>query len=120
MDRELFVYLLEDSSSESEFLFLDSDDEEIIENLVWSVKGRRNSIVNYRTSVITKYTEEEFKMHFRISRTMFNTLSSMFADSEYFKNLRADKRMSSEDHVAIFRSLDTKPAVLGTFRIGST
>ncbi|XP_073848607.1 uncharacterized protein isoform X1 [Musca autumnalis] len=102
MDKDLFLHILDDSSSEDEFVFEESEDEELLENLVLSVKGRRNSIINYSTSVITKYTEEEFKMHFRISRTMFNTLCSMFADSEYYKNLRADKRMSSEDHLAIF------------------
>ncbi|XP_073848616.1 uncharacterized protein isoform X2 [Musca autumnalis] len=39
MDKDLFLHILDDSSSEDEFVFEESEDEELLENLVLSVKG---------------------------------------------------------------------------------
>ncbi|XP_019890568.1 uncharacterized protein LOC101892548 [Musca domestica] len=55
-----------------------------------------------RHSVINAYTDGEFLLHFRITRKLFNTLSRTFLESAQYKELRPDKRLSSDDHLAIF------------------
>ncbi|XP_036345461.1 uncharacterized protein LOC118754681 [Rhagoletis pomonella] len=41
-------------------------------------------------------------MHFRISRNLFESLSQRFSVSDFYNNLRADKRLSEKTHLLVF------------------
>lgn len=53
-------------------------------------------------NVISSYTDEEFKMHYRISRSLFKILSDKFSESQQYKHLRSDKRLLSDEHLYVF------------------
>lgn len=72
-------------------------------SVIWQhFTGKRIVMPKKRHSVINAYTEGEFLLHFRITRRLFNTLSRTFSESAQYKELRPDKRLSSDDHLAIF------------------
>lgn len=93
-------------SSESDFTSDESDID--IDLLVLSELckfghlNKRNCIKNYVEEIIKNYTEDEFRRHFRISRSLFEEICKNFKSSEIFKNLRVDKRLTPQKHVAVF------------------
>lgn len=96
MQIELIPSDSDDSSEES--------DDEVVANMLckFGNLNKRNCITNYVENVIPSYTEEEFRRHFRICRSLFDTLCQNFLSSEIYKELRVDKRLTPQKHMAVF------------------
>ncbi|KAI8122321.1 putative nuclease HARBI1 [Lucilia cuprina] len=92
----------ESSSSDDEIVEMCVETDEEIQMLSALIKDKRNSIKDYMETVFPIYSESEFKMHFRISRSLFDALCSKFEESAIFLNLRKDKRLSAREHLAVF------------------
>ncbi|XP_058824841.1 uncharacterized protein LOC131685260 [Topomyia yanbarensis] len=52
--------------------------------------------------VVPDYTDDEFLQHFRIKRKQFHNLVALFEESETYRMLREDKRMSAAKHLLMF------------------
>lgn len=77
------------------------------ENLIYGVleffmPKKRNCIKNYLQDVVPTYSENEFKCHFRIAKSLFLHLSNKFEESDIFSSLRVDKRLPGTTHLAVF------------------
>lgn len=104
------IMLIMESSSESE----DEDDIAILRllrneedfyphNILFrNERVPRNSVKNYFDDIVPTYTDEEFRRHFRISRSLYHNLSIRFLQSDIYKNLRPDKRLSERSHILVF------------------
>lgn len=115
LDETAFKMIVEeliDSSSESEgeveeLLDLidqqsDSDELVLVDIVHAFEREKRNSIKNYLDEVVPTYTEKEFRMHFRISRDLYLSLSSKFEKSVYYTNSRPDIRIPAATYMAVF------------------
>lgn len=105
---KLAINELLDSSSVSEdkiLEFIDDDcgEEKLLFDVLEAFElKKRNSILNYLNGIVPKYTEEEFKMHFRISRDLYLTLAERFEESKYYKSMRPTKCIPSKTYLATF------------------
>ncbi|XP_036322314.1 putative nuclease HARBI1 [Rhagoletis pomonella] len=56
--------------------------------LLFRERQPRNCVINYIEQTVPTYTEREFRMHFRISKSLFENLSERFLVSDFYCNLR--------------------------------
>lgn len=96
---------MQSSSSESD----DEEERFIVEKIMsddilvfLKENNPRNCVQSFLELTVPTYTEEEFRMHFRISTNLFENLSHRFSLSERYQNLRADKRLSARTHLLVF------------------
>lgn len=86
------------SSSES------SDEEEFISKVVCYGKvTQKMKIRNYVKDVVEKYSDDQFKEHFRITRATYKKLVRLFKRSRFFpKGRHGSKVHSAETHILSF------------------
>ncbi|XP_037928964.1 uncharacterized protein LOC119678724 [Teleopsis dalmanni] len=112
MDKNIINILLSDLSNTTQPEYnvvntlrdSDSDDDvELVYSILHKKKRKRVCIKNYIQDVVYKYDDKEFKTHFRISRSLFNSLAIKFQNITDFIALRVSElNISSEAHVAVF------------------
>ncbi|XP_061398624.1 uncharacterized protein LOC133334351, partial [Musca vetustissima] len=101
--------LMESSSSES-----DDDDEVFFQAILIredklfhdvlhiTKKNKRNAVKKYIECIVPTYTEEEFRRHFRVSKSLFKSLCQRLSNWDMYKKMRPDKKFSEETNILVF------------------
>ncbi|KAB0795809.1 hypothetical protein PPYR_01871 [Photinus pyralis] len=102
--RYTLMELLEDEDSTASSDSEDSIEENVLQACMSScIKGSRNCIKLFFENTVPTYSFEEFKMHFRITRPLFNSLAIKFRDSSEYKSIeRHYNTVSYEKQVGLF------------------
>lgn len=109
MNKKMLAIQYVESSSDSEDDILINlskkrqHDEEFMNVLLRNcLKKPRVCIKNYLEDVADQYSEEEFRRHFRISKSLYDSMAKKFQCTDY-KNMRENCRtISASAHVAVF------------------
>lgn len=95
------IFKMEDDSDYSDLSMLssDSDDEELLNNIV----DIRQNNQNYLQLIVPNYNDQEFLEHFRLSRDTAETLAERFQTSQYYTNYSGQYgKISAKDQLYVY------------------
>lgn len=96
----------EDSSSDDEAEILSvvkrNSNMDILLTQLALLPQKRIRILNYVGEVVPSYTDEDFKMHFRLNRQTFEFVCQRFEQSDIYSQLRLDKKFEASTYILLF------------------